>query len=203
MILRDSSSSCSSAASVFSLREVQLQKDPGHRSSVFQPLGKTSSLHPGFPPLLAINCTFNSLSFIFLKLMFVFLISSRKKPKAEHFLEVGEMKRRCGARRGRAAFSHRGTKTGGSPHSHACSPSARAHTYMHAPDAGHFSAREISHLHAGDGETLRMYNLHIFAQSEASCRHPHTHTHIHASVSKSVRPEPASDPLGSLSSSTY
>lgn len=28
------------AASVFSLREVQLQKDPGHRSSVFHPLGK-------------------------------------------------------------------------------------------------------------------------------------------------------------------
>uniref|UniRef100_A0A8D0ARJ1 cyclin-dependent kinase n=1 Tax=Sander lucioperca TaxID=283035 RepID=A0A8D0ARJ1_SANLU len=27
-------------ASVFSLRELQLQKDPGHRSSVFQPLGK-------------------------------------------------------------------------------------------------------------------------------------------------------------------
>nr|CBN80614.1 Serine/threonine-protein kinase PCTAIRE-3 [Dicentrarchus labrax] len=27
-------------ASVFSLREVQLQKDPGHRSSVFQPLGR-------------------------------------------------------------------------------------------------------------------------------------------------------------------
>ena len=25
---------------MFSLREIQLQKDPGHRSSVFQPLGK-------------------------------------------------------------------------------------------------------------------------------------------------------------------
>lgn len=31
------------AASVFSLREVQLQKDPGHRSSVFHPLGKLVS----------------------------------------------------------------------------------------------------------------------------------------------------------------
>lgn len=39
----NSTFSCSSAASVFSLREVQLQKDPGHRSSVFQPLGKTLS----------------------------------------------------------------------------------------------------------------------------------------------------------------
>uniref|UniRef100_A0A671VNF4 Cyclin dependent kinase 18 n=1 Tax=Sparus aurata TaxID=8175 RepID=A0A671VNF4_SPAAU len=28
------------AASMFSLREIQLQKDPGHRSSVFQPLGR-------------------------------------------------------------------------------------------------------------------------------------------------------------------
>uniref|UniRef100_A0A3Q4HCB1 Cyclin dependent kinase 18 n=1 Tax=Neolamprologus brichardi TaxID=32507 RepID=A0A3Q4HCB1_NEOBR len=33
-------STCVTAASVFSLREVQLQKDPGHRSSVFQPLGR-------------------------------------------------------------------------------------------------------------------------------------------------------------------
>ncbi|MEQ2207460.1 Cyclin-dependent kinase 18, partial [Xenoophorus captivus] len=32
-------------ASVFSLREVQLQKDPGHRSSVFQPLGKKRIRH--------------------------------------------------------------------------------------------------------------------------------------------------------------
>uniref|UniRef100_A0A3P8R6E8 Protein kinase domain-containing protein n=1 Tax=Astatotilapia calliptera TaxID=8154 RepID=A0A3P8R6E8_ASTCA len=37
-------STCVTAASVFSLREVQLQKDPGHRSSVFQPLGKGSDL---------------------------------------------------------------------------------------------------------------------------------------------------------------
>uniref|UniRef100_A0AAQ4R7P0 cyclin-dependent kinase n=1 Tax=Gasterosteus aculeatus aculeatus TaxID=481459 RepID=A0AAQ4R7P0_GASAC len=32
-------------ASVFSLRELQLQKDPGHRSSVFQPLGKVPALN--------------------------------------------------------------------------------------------------------------------------------------------------------------
>lgn len=32
-----------SAASVFSLREVQLQKDPGHRSSMFQPPGAAPS----------------------------------------------------------------------------------------------------------------------------------------------------------------
>lgn len=40
VFFNNSTFSCSSAASVFSLREVQLQKDPGHRSSVFQPLGK-------------------------------------------------------------------------------------------------------------------------------------------------------------------
>lgn len=89
MILRDSTSSCSSAASVFSLREVQLQKDPGHRSSVFQPLGKTSSLHPGFPPLLAINCTFNSLSLFFLKLMFFFSHQFEEKTEGRAFSRSG------------------------------------------------------------------------------------------------------------------
>uniref|UniRef100_A0A3B4XPG2 cyclin-dependent kinase n=1 Tax=Seriola lalandi dorsalis TaxID=1841481 RepID=A0A3B4XPG2_SERLL len=38
--LGDNIHNLADTASVFSLREVQLQKDPGHRSSVFQPLGK-------------------------------------------------------------------------------------------------------------------------------------------------------------------
>uniref|UniRef100_A0A3B4FBA2 cyclin-dependent kinase n=1 Tax=Pundamilia nyererei TaxID=303518 RepID=A0A3B4FBA2_9CICH len=38
--LGDNIHNLADTASVFSLREVQLQKDPGHRSSVFQPLGR-------------------------------------------------------------------------------------------------------------------------------------------------------------------
>lgn len=153
MILKDSTSSRSSAASVFSLREVQLQKDPGHRSSVFQPLGKTfSPSHPpGFSPLLAINYTFNSLWFFLVKwkvdFWFFFLISSRKKSKTKHFLEVGQTKRRCREKKS-CLFTPRHkdrrliTLTRMFPYS-TC-------THLHAhTDAGHFSAQEIA-LHDGD-----------------------------------------------------
>lgn len=115
---------------MFSLREVQLQKDPGHRSSVFQPLGKNPLVSGGEKnrrlqnaPFILCNCLSKLYSVIIKGWFFSHQFEEKTEDKA--FSRSGG--EQAEVRREEPPF-HTAAR-----YTHACSCTVRAHTCVHTP----------------------------------------------------------------------